>query len=168
MCVFLGSGEYLSVGTSLAFWLEQHGYDVTYCSNVDIERDPDLLKRCKVFLSVGHDEYWTRGMYDNVMAARDRGVSLAFLSGNSVCHVIEPYSSTVTGSRLRAFARKIRFEDEEQLMGVKTYGPGLWRLRGPAGRPLDLRGLWHEERRLYPWADRLGISRHSGEHSWSC
>jgi hypothetical protein len=124
VCLSVGSGEYLLWEHPLAFWLEQHGYDVTYCSNVDIERDPDLLKRCKVFLSVGHDEYWTRGMYTNVMAARDRGVSLAFLSGNSVCHVIEPYDSTVTSKPLRAFARKVPFQDEERLMGVKTYGPG--------------------------------------------
>ena len=120
----LGSGEYLLWEFPMAFWLEQKGYDVTYCSNADIERDPGILKQCKVFLSVGHDEYWTRGMYENVMAARDRGVSLGFFSGNAVCRIIEPYNSTVTGKPLRAFARKKHFDDEELLMGVKSYGPG--------------------------------------------
>lgn len=120
----LGSGEYLLWEMPMAFWLEQNGFDVTYCSNADIERDPAILRRCKVFLSVGHDEYWTRGMYETVMAARDRGVSLGFFSGNSVCRIIEPYQSTVTRKPLRAFARKKHFEDEELLMGVKSYGPG--------------------------------------------
>ncbi|MBI3684456.1 MAG: hypothetical protein HY235_29120 [Acidobacteria bacterium] len=120
----LGSGEYLLWEFPMAFWLEQQGYDVTYCSNLDIHRDPEILNRCKVFLSVAHDEYWTRRMYENVLAARDRGVSLGFFSGNAVCHVIETYDSTVTGKPLRAFARKHRFEDEDRLMGVKTYGPG--------------------------------------------
>ena len=120
----LGSGEYLLWEFPMAFWLEQQGYDVAYCSNADVERDADVLKRCKVFLSVGHDEYWTRGMYENVKAARDRGVSLGFFSGNSVYHTIEPYASGVTGKPLRAFARKHRFPDEDRLMGVKSYGPG--------------------------------------------
>jgi hypothetical protein len=87
-----GSGEFLLWEFPLAFWLEQHGYDVTYVSNVDTHRDPGGLLRVKGFLSVAHDEYWTRTMFDNVARARDAGVSLAFLSGNSVDGeiVIEP------------------------------------------------------------------------------
>ena len=38
----------------------------------------------KVFLSVGHDEYWSGGQRANVEAARDAGVNLAFFSGNEV------------------------------------------------------------------------------------
>ena len=68
-------------------------------------------------------------MYETVLAARDRGVSIGFFSGNAVCRIIEPYNSTVTGKPLRAFARKKHFDDEELLMGVKSYGPGIRRLR---------------------------------------
>ncbi len=124
VCLSLGSGSYLLWEHPFSFWLEQQGYDVNYCSNLDADRDPDVLTRCRVFLSIGHDEYWTRPMYENVRAARDRGVSLGFFSGNAVNHVIAPYSSTVTGKPLRAFSRKVRFTDEDLLMGVKTYGPG--------------------------------------------
>ena len=90
-----GSGEFLLWEFPLAFWLERHGYDVTYTSNLDTHRDPDGLLRVKGFLSVGHDEYWTRAMVDNVARARDRGVSLGFLSGNSVDGeiVLEPSTS---------------------------------------------------------------------------
>ena len=38
----------------------------------------------KVFLSVGHDEYWSGSQRANVEAARDAGVNLAFFSGNEV------------------------------------------------------------------------------------
>ncbi len=31
-----GSGEFLPLEFPLAYWLEQHGYDVTYCSNSDM------------------------------------------------------------------------------------------------------------------------------------
>ena len=43
-----------------------------------------LLKNHKVFLSVGHDEYWSGSQRANVEAARDAGVNLAFFSGNEV------------------------------------------------------------------------------------
>ena len=73
-----GSGEYLPWEFPLAFWMEKEGYDVSYISNVDTHADPQGLLRTKGFISVGHDEYWTLGMYDNVRKARDEGVNLAF------------------------------------------------------------------------------------------
>jgi hypothetical protein len=83
-----GSGEYLPWEFPLSFWMEQHGYDVSYISNIDTHADPAGLLRAKGFISVGHDEYWTLDMYDNVMKARDEGVSLAFFGGNSVLCVV--------------------------------------------------------------------------------
>ena len=44
---------------------------------------PNLLEH-KVFLSVGHDEYWSGAQRANVEAARAAGVNLAFFSGNEV------------------------------------------------------------------------------------
>ena len=38
----------------------------------------------KIFLSVGHDEYWSGAQRTNVEAARAAGVHLAFFSGNEV------------------------------------------------------------------------------------
>ena len=82
----IGSGEFLSFEYPLAYFLEQHGYDVSYVSNSDM-LTPDRGLKCKAFISVGHDEYWDRRQFDSVMAMRDAGVSLLFLSGNSVCWV---------------------------------------------------------------------------------
>ena len=36
-------------------------------SNIDTHADPDGLLRTKGFISVGHDEYWTLDMYNNVL-----------------------------------------------------------------------------------------------------
>ena len=80
----VGSGEFLHWEFPLSYWMEQQGYDVSYISNVDTHKDGPGLQRAKGFISVGHDEYWTREMYDNAIAARDAGVNLAFLSGNAV------------------------------------------------------------------------------------
>jgi len=77
-------------------WLEREGYDVTYSTNVDTHSNPRLLDRHKGWLSVGHDEYWTWQMRANVEGARDRGLNLAFFSGN-VCYWqirLEPNLST--------------------------------------------------------------------------
>lgn len=65
-------------------WLERNGYDVTYLTGVDAARSGSLLLNHKIFLSVGHDEYWSGEQRANVEAARDAGVSMAFLSGNEV------------------------------------------------------------------------------------
>jgi hypothetical protein len=65
-------------------WLEHHAYDVTYITNVDTHEDVNRLLRGKAFLSIGHDEYWTEQMKNNVFAAMGQGVNLGFFSGNYV------------------------------------------------------------------------------------
>lgn len=103
-----GSGEFLLWEFPLAFWMEQHGYDVTYCSNSDIHRDAGCITRCKGFLSVGHDEYWSREQFDHVMAAIRAGVNVAFLSGNTCCFVA-PFFPSSAGVPNRIITRAGRY-----------------------------------------------------------
>jgi hypothetical protein len=119
-----GSGEFLMTEYQLAFWLEKEGYDVTYISNLDTHEDPPGLLRGSVFLSVGHDEYWTQQMYDNVVAARDAGVHLAFLSGNSVSGRVELLPGR-DGQPNRAIHLIDRGFDEVELMGSTSRGVGM-------------------------------------------
>jgi len=63
-------------------WLEANGYDVTYFTGVDADRNGKLITQHRVYMSVGHDEYWSGGQRANVEAARAAGVNLAFFSGN--------------------------------------------------------------------------------------
>jgi hypothetical protein len=68
-------------------WLEQQGYDVTYCTNRDTHVDgkegtENRLLNHKILFISGHDEYWTQEMYDAVTAARDGGVHIVFLGAN--------------------------------------------------------------------------------------
>jgi hypothetical protein len=65
----LGSGEWFLWEFPLAYWMESLGYDVTYVSNLDTHRVANGLRRAHGFLSVGHDEYWTMEMFENVRAA---------------------------------------------------------------------------------------------------
>lgn len=68
----------------LVRFLERNGYDVSYIAGVDTDRRGNLLTNHDVFLSVGHDEYWSGAQRANVEAARDAGVNLQFLAGNEV------------------------------------------------------------------------------------
>jgi hypothetical protein len=119
-----GSGEFLLWEYPLAFWMEKEGYDVTYISNVDTHDDPDGLLRGEAFISVGHDEYWTYDMVDNVKRARDKGVDILFLCGNSVSGAIYLDPST-DGRPDRIMGRTGGDDlDDRGLMGARSYGVG--------------------------------------------
>lgn len=66
-------------------WLEKEGYTVEFCTNVDLHADSDLLNNYKLFLSVGHDEYWSWEMRDNIDNFMSQIISgnVAFFSGNT-------------------------------------------------------------------------------------
>jgi hypothetical protein len=141
----LGSGEWLLWEFPLAYWMEARGYDVGYISNLDTHRDAAGLKRAKGFLSVGHDEYWSIEMFNNVKAAIEAGVSAAFFSGNAVCGRI------LFDERTRAFER----------VGVF----------GPPGGTRDFEQMKSLEHRR-PYANEL-IGAHSTGHvtggaDWIC
>lgn len=76
-------------------WLEKLGYDVAYISNTDLEATPELLTGRKLFLSVGHDEYWSLGARNAVQAARDQGLCVAFFSGNTAYRRVRLESSSI-------------------------------------------------------------------------
>ena len=65
-------------------FLEANGYDASYTTGVDSDRRGELIANHRLFLSVGHDEYWSGRQRRNVEAARDAGVHLGFFSGNEV------------------------------------------------------------------------------------
>ena len=78
---FLFNAEY-----PMLRWLERNGYDMSYTTDVDMERNSTLItpSKHKILLSVGHDEYWSAGQRNSFQNARDAGVHLSFFSGNEV------------------------------------------------------------------------------------
>lgn len=73
---------YFGAEYPLVRFLERNGYDVSYFSGIDTDRHGELLKNHRVFISVGHDEYWSGAQRKNIEDARDAGVNLQFLTGN--------------------------------------------------------------------------------------
>ncbi|HZS92903.1 MAG TPA: N,N-dimethylformamidase beta subunit family domain-containing protein [Chloroflexota bacterium] len=78
-----GAGDFFFFEYPMLRWLEMKGYDVTYDTDLDTDASGALLLDHKAFLSVGHDEYWSRGMRDNVENALRHGVSLGFFGANA-------------------------------------------------------------------------------------
>jgi len=66
-------------------WAEKNGYTLDYAVNSDLEFHPEILKNYKLILSVGHDEYWSAPMRDNLEKYIAGGGNVAFLSGNTCC-----------------------------------------------------------------------------------
>ena len=127
---------------ALARFLERNGYDVTYQTGVDSDRHGERLNNHKLFISVGHDEYWSGPQRKNVEAARDAGVNLVFMSGNDVFWKtrFEPsIDGTNTPSRTIAIYKDTheRYDENGQRQPLHRVDPdpevwtGTWRDDGP-------------------------------------
>jgi hypothetical protein len=64
-------------------WAERDGFEIGVCTNADLEDHPEMLDGASLYLSVGHDEYWSGGMRDTVEAFIASGGNAAFFSGNT-------------------------------------------------------------------------------------
>ncbi len=117
-----GSGEFLSFEYPLSYFLEEHGYDVTYCSNSDMIT-PDRGLKCKAFISVGHDEYWDIRQFQSVSKLKEEGVDLLFFSGNTALWVT-PFRDSAEGNPNRIIFRAGPYGDHEwSKERIKLYGP---------------------------------------------
>jgi hypothetical protein len=111
-----GSGEWFLWEFPMAYWMESHGLDVTYISNMDLHAEAKTLRRAKGFISIGHDEYYSMPMFENLRAAISRGLNVGFFSGNVCCGRIDPRPNSA-GVPNRIFSRTDFWgpRDEEEI-----------------------------------------------------
>ena len=64
-------------------WLEKNGIPFDCCTSLDLHADPHLLDGYQLFLTAGHDEYWSREMRQRLDAFVAGGGHAAIFSGNS-------------------------------------------------------------------------------------
>jgi hypothetical protein len=90
-------------------WLEEQGYEYDMVSDLDLHRDPALLRDYKVLMVIGHNEYWSLPMYRGVDDYLKAGGNLLVLSGNAVfwrvsfddaCGVMECRKADGIGARV--------------------------------------------------------------------
>jgi hypothetical protein len=79
-------------------WLEANGYNVSYTTGLDADRQPGtLMLQHRLITSLGHDEYWGGVARTNIETALAAGVNLAFFSGNEVAWKVR-WENSVDGS----------------------------------------------------------------------
>jgi hypothetical protein len=77
-----GTQNFWDYELPLVHFLEESGYDMSYTTDVDTDRDPGELLRHRLVIVAGHDEYWTKTMRDRFETARALGTNLAFMGAN--------------------------------------------------------------------------------------
>jgi hypothetical protein len=74
-----GASDFLGDEYPLVRFMEQHGLDAAYVTDITVSQHPSIVLHHKVYLSLGHDELWTTTEREAVQQAAARGVNVAFL-----------------------------------------------------------------------------------------
>jgi hypothetical protein len=105
--------------------------------DLDVQRDPDLLREYPVVLINGHSEYWSTEAFEAVDRYLRQGGATIVLSGNTICW-------------------RVSFNEEETIMECRKLGVH------PGGRPGCTVGeLWHSQD-----GRRGSLARESGIPAW--
>ena len=155
-----GAGKLLDWDFPMIRYMESQGYDMSYTTSVDLESNPTLLANHRVFVNVGHDEYYSDNMRANIQNAITNGVDMAFFSANNFY-----YRITWAANGSGAAYRRIHC-DKNALAGSSTFE---WRLLSPPasrerGRRRDAPG--RRERPAVPRlrCEQLDLRRHRPAH----
>ncbi|SES50103.1 Fibronectin type III domain-containing protein, partial [Pedococcus cremeus] len=122
-------------------FLEANGFDVSYTTGIDVGTTTggSLLNNHKAFLSVGHDEYWSGTQRANVEAARDKGLNLAFFSGNEVfwkTRTEASYDGTSTPNRTLVAYKDTHYDGQaDPVAWTGTWQDPRFSPPGDGGRP---------------------------------
>jgi hypothetical protein len=112
--------------------VERLGLDVTYWTDLDLDRRGALLSDHRALVVLGHDEYWSTAMRDAAERARDAGVNLFFVEANDAFRHIRWGSSPLGIGR-----RVVDYKDaaEDPLNGIVDEEVTVdWR-QPPVSRP---------------------------------
>jgi len=126
-------------------WAEAHGYRLDVAVSQDLELHPEVLDGHRLFLSVGHDEYWSWGMRDALDMFTAGGGNAAILSGNTCFW-------------------QVRLEDDARAMTCFKYRAD----EDPvAGTPNErfLTGAWSDRRVRRPETSTIGLTFTRGGYS---
>ncbi len=148
-------------------WLERAGYQMEFCTDLDLHSDPGLLSSYRLLLSVGHDEYWTAAMRASVEAFVDGGGNVAFFSANTCwwrVHVTDDGTALVadTDHRIGEVYPHLPATDrwwtpeptgvgepENTLTGVSFRNGGMWPGDWPGDRPCPGFTVQHADHWVY-------------------
>lgn len=73
-----GSGDFMNLEYPAVRFAEEHGLDVTYMTDIDLNDNPALLEHHRALLSMGHNEFWTAAERQALVTGKADGVNLVF------------------------------------------------------------------------------------------
>lgn len=122
-------------------WAEENGIRMDFAANNDLEFHPELLDHYKLILSVGHDEYWSSPMRDNLEKFISKGGNVAFFSGNTCCWQVR---NEENGTALACFKQAFRddpiFEKGDHRLLSSLWGHHL--IKRPENQLTGVGFLW--------------------------
>lgn len=148
-------------------WLERNGYDVEFCTDLDLHENPELLSAYTLLLSVGHDEYWTRVMRTAVEDFVHSGGNVAFFSANTCwwrIHLTENNTAFVSHTDHQVGTSYPHLpatdlwwapapdgvgEPENSVTGVSFRNGGMWPGAWPGDRPRSGFTVQHADHWVY-------------------
>jgi hypothetical protein len=126
-------------------WAEANGYRIDVAISQDLEQHPEVLDGHRLYLSVGHDEYWSWGMRDALDGFVAGGGNAAILSGNTCFW-------------------QVRFDDDHRGMTCFKYRAAEDPVAGTADERY-LTGPWSDRRVGRPETSTIGLTFTRGGYS---
>jgi hypothetical protein len=133
-----GGAGWFTYERTFVRWAERTGLRVDVATGPDLERHPEVLDAARLYVSAGHDEYWSWGMRDAFDAFVGAGGNATILSGNTCFWQVrlDEDGAGMTGFKYRA--------DEDPV----------------AGTPYErlLTGCWSDRRIGRPETTSIGLT----------
>jgi hypothetical protein len=152
--------DFIYFDLPIVSWLQaNYAPNVDYCASPDLHTDPDLLNPYRLFISCGHDEYWSPQMRDAIAAYVRSGRNALFLSGDVCYRPVALDPPTMVMTRTDA-AWWVAGRPEGETTGTSCIPPASTDPPSGAGRwsvPLPFVG--YTVRRPYHWVfDGTGLN----------
>lgn len=180
--LWVGAAGYATYEGQFVKWAEGEGYEFDYAISEDLETRPEVLDNYNLMVSFGHDEYWSWNMRDAVENRIEKGLNVAFFTGNSiywqvrfedegdtmVCYKyeageIDPIVKTKDKHLMTTtWSDKRVGRTENSLLGVSFNYAGYTRIAGStpksaSGYQIYRPNHWVFENTDLRWGDQLGI-----------
>jgi hypothetical protein len=143
-----GAGLFFNYEYDMVRWLERNGYDVSYITDVDEDADPGLLLHHRGVLIVGHNEYWSKRIYDGLESAVAHRVNLGVFGGDTAVWQVRYESLDGAPRRVEVCYRDARLDP---LNGRTNSEVTTQWAEPPVNRPQQmLLGMSHSASLLHP------------------
>ena len=104
----------------LVRWLAKNGIAADFCTSVDMHQDSAALSGYQLFLTAGHDEYWSRNMRSSLDKFVGAGGNAAIFSGNTCWWQVRLEANSTGTANRTMVCYKSRTTDPDTREAYKT------------------------------------------------